>query len=352
METLWFVIVAVMVTAYVLLDGFDLGAGIVQLLLGRTPEERRLIIKTIGPVWDGNEVWLLAAGGTLYFAFPLLYASSFSGFYLPLMMVLWLLMLRGVGIEFRTHLESPIWRHFFDVIFALSSLLLAIFFGAALGNVIRGVPMNGSGYFFEPLWTNFRVQPDAGVLDWYTVMAGVVALLALASHGALYVATKTEAGLNQQARRMAAYAWWGLLVLTPLSLVATVYIRPQMLASYKAQPLGYLIPVVVFGSLVLMALFRARGDDRKAFISSCAYIAGMLVGAAFGIYPYVLPASTDPSYSLTIYNTAAGQHGLRVGLVWWIPGMALTLGYFRYLYRQFRGKVRLEAGQEAGHQGY
>jgi len=149
METLWFIIVAVMLTVYVLLDGFDLGAGIVQLLLGRTSEERRLIIKTIGPVWDGNEVWLLAAGGTLFFAFPLLYASSFSGFYLPLIMVLWLLMLRGVGIEFRAHLESPLWRYFFDVIFSLSSLLLAIFFGAALGNVIRGVPMNGSGYFLS-----------------------------------------------------------------------------------------------------------------------------------------------------------------------------------------------------------
>jgi len=352
METLWFIIVAVMVTAYVLLDGFDIGAGIVQLLLGRTPDERRLIIKTIGPLWDGNEVWLLAAGGTLYFAFPLLYASSFSGFYLPLIMVLWLLMLRGVGIEFRTHLESPLWRHFFDVIFSISSLLLAIFFGAALGNVIRGVPMNGSGYFFEPLWTNFRVQPQAGILDWYTVMAGVVALVALASHGALYVATKTEGTLNQHARQMAGYAWWGLLLLTPLSLILTVYVRPHMLANYKEAPIGYLIPLLVFGSLALMAVFRARGEDRKAFTSSCAYIAGMLVGAAFGIYPYVLPASTDPSYSLTIYNTAAAEHGLRVGLIWWIPGMALALGYFQYLYRQFRGKVRLEPDSEVGHGGY
>ncbi len=352
METLWFVIVAVMLTAYVVLDGFDLGAGIVQLLVGRTAEERRLIIKTIGPVWDGNEVWLLAAGGTLYFAFPLLYASSFSGFYLPLIMVLWLLMLRGIGIEFRAHLESPVWRHFCDVIFSMSSLLLAIFFGAALGNVIRGAPLNAQGYFFEPLWTNFRVQPDAGILDWYTVIAGLVALFALASHGALYIATKTEGGLNQRARQMAAYAWWGLLVLTPVSLVATVYVRPHMLANYKAQPLGYLIPVIVFGSLALMARFRARGEDRMAFLTSCTYITGMLVGAAFGIYPYVLPASTDPKFSLTIYNTAAGQHGLRVGLVWWLLGMVLVLGYFRYLYRQFRGKVTLEPDGDSGHGGY
>src|SRR5690349_3220263 len=141
MPTVWFIIVAVMITAYVVLDGFDLGAGAIYLLVAKTPQERRAVLRSIGPVWDGNEVWLLAAGGTLYFAFPLLYASSFSGFYLPLMMVLWLLMLRAIGIEFRAHLENPVWRGFFDVIFSVSSILLAIFFGAALGNVVRGVPL-------------------------------------------------------------------------------------------------------------------------------------------------------------------------------------------------------------------
>ena len=150
METLWFMIVAVMVAAYVVLDGFDIGAGAIYLGAGKTTEERRKILRAIGPVWDGNEVWLLAAGGTLYFAFPLLYASSFSGFYLPLMMVLWLLMLRGIGIELRAHMENPVWVGFFDLIFCVSSVLLAIFFGAALGNVVRGVPLGADGYFFEP----------------------------------------------------------------------------------------------------------------------------------------------------------------------------------------------------------
>src|SRR6201993_1268601 len=157
METLWFIIVAVMVAAYVVLDGFDLGAGVIYLTAARTANERRAILRAIGPVWDGNEVWLLAAGGTLYFAFPLLYASAFSGFYLPLMLVLWLLILRAVGIEFRAHVENPVWQSFFDFVFWISSTLLAIFFGAALGNVIRGVPLAPDGYFFEPLWTNFRV---------------------------------------------------------------------------------------------------------------------------------------------------------------------------------------------------
>src|SRR5512136_37080 len=145
METLWFILVALIVIAYVVLDGFDLGAGIINLLVARNHQERRLILRAIGPVWDGNEVWLIAAGGALYFAFPLLYASSFSGFYLPMMIVLWLLMLRAIGIEFRKHVDSPLWRSFFDVTFSLSSLLLAVFFGAALGNVIRGVPLGADG---------------------------------------------------------------------------------------------------------------------------------------------------------------------------------------------------------------
>src|SRR6185369_1651779 len=196
MSTIWFMIVAVMVAIYVLLDGFDLGAGAVHLLVAKTDEERRTVIRAIGPVWDGNEVWLLAAGGTLYFAFPLLYASSFSGFYLPLMMVLWLLMLRGVGIELRSHVNDPLWWSFFDFVFSVASLLLAIFFGAAIGNVVRGVPLDANGYFFEPLWTNFRVGTHTGILDWYTVITGVLALVTLTVHGSHYLALKTEGALN------------------------------------------------------------------------------------------------------------------------------------------------------------
>src|ERR1051325_8605130 len=153
---IWFWLVAVMITGYVVLDGFDLGAGVLHLFIAKTDQERQTVIRTIGPVWDGNEVWLLAGGGTLYFAFPLLYASGFSGFYLPLMIVLWLLILRGIGIELRMHLAGTVWRGFFDGCFALSSILLAVFYGAALGNVIRGVPLNQERYFFLPLWTNWR----------------------------------------------------------------------------------------------------------------------------------------------------------------------------------------------------
>jgi cytochrome bd ubiquinol oxidase subunit II len=349
MATLWFMIVAVMVAAYVVLDGFDLGAGVIYLSAAKTPEERRCIMRAIGPVWDGNEVWLLAAGGTLYFAFPLLYASSFSGFYLPLMMVLWLLMLRGIGIELRAHMQNPVWLGFFDVVFCVSSVLLTIFFGAALGNVVRGVPLGADHYFFEPLWTNFRVNQgnagtNNGILDWYTVLTGVIALVTLTAHGSLYVAVKTEGDLNRRARTVARWVWPLQLLLTVLGLVATVSIRPGVLDNYKHHAIGFLIPVLVFGSLAVMMHGMLKRADKMAFVASALYIVGMLVGAAFALYPVVLPSSSDPALNLTIYNTAAGEHGLTVGLTWWIPGIILALGYFTLLFRMFKGKVRLEGG--------
>jgi len=344
METLWFIIVAIMIAAYVVLDGFDLGAGIIYLIVGKTGDERRRVLRSIGPVWDGNEVWLLAAGGTLYFVYPQLYASAFSGFYLPLMIVLWLLMLRGIGIELRAHMNNPVWQGFFDVIFSVSSALLAIFFGAALGNVIRGVPLGADGYFFEALWTNFRLGPHPGILDWYTVMAGVVALITLTEHGALYVTLKTDGEVSQRARRIATAVWPLQMALTLISLVATWFVRPAIKENYLAYPVGFLIPVVVFGSLVLMLAGTRKGKELAAFLASCIYITGMLVGAVFALYPVVLPASTDPAYNLTIHNAAAAHHGLTVGLMWWTLGMILSVGYFVYIYRMFRGKVQLEGG--------
>jgi len=174
-----------MIAMYVVLDGFDLGAGAVHLFVARTDGERRAVLRSIGPIWDGNEVWLLAGGGTLYFAFPALYASSFSGFYLPLMVVLWLLILRGIAIEFREHVQSLVWQPLWDAVFSLASALLGIFFGAALGNVVRGVPLDRAGTFFLPLWTDFSVGKDAGggILDWYTVLVAIAALATLVVHG-------------------------------------------------------------------------------------------------------------------------------------------------------------------------
>jgi cytochrome bd ubiquinol oxidase subunit II len=348
METLWFIIVALMLTTYVLLDGFDLGAGVIYLVVAKTQQERRMILRAIGPVWDGNEVWLLATGGTLYFAFPLLYASAFSGFYLPLMMVLWLLMLRAIGIEFRTHINNPVWEAFFDVVFFASSALLAIFFGAALGNVIRGVPLGADGYFFEPLWTNFRVSGHPGILDWYTIMAGVIALVTLTVHGALYIAIKTEGDLSLRARGTAIMLWPVQFFLTCISFLATYFIRPRLLHNYGEYPVSILIPILVLSSLALIIWTAPSGKEKLAFTGSCLYIVTMLVGAVFAVYPEVLPASMDSMYSLTIYNTAAAHHGLMVGVVWWSVSAVIAIGYFVFVYRMFKGKVQLEG---SGH-GY
>ncbi|MBZ5581760.1 MAG: cytochrome d ubiquinol oxidase subunit II [Acidobacteriia bacterium] len=339
MLTTWFLLVAVMIAAYVVFDGFDLGIGVLHLFLARTEEERRLLIRTIGPVWDGNEVWLLAGGGTLYFAFPLLYASGFSGFYLPLMIVLWLLILRGIGVELRMHLDSPVWRGLFGGAFGISSLLLTVFFGAALGNVIRGVPLQRDGYFFLPLWTDWNVGPQPGILDWYTVIAGVVAVVALALHGANYAALKTSGELNVRARRAAAFLWPVLALVTLVSLAATLAIRPDLLDNYRRMPALFAIPALVAASLFTMRSMGRSGNERGAFLSSCAYLVLMLVGAAAAVYPNLLLSTTDPALNITIYNAHSGEHALAVGLIWWSFGMAIAVGYFVFVYRMFKGKI-------------
>ena len=338
MGTVWFWIVAVMITVYVLLDGFDLGAGAIHLLAAKTDEERRQILASIGPVWDGNEVWLLAAGGTLYFAFPALYASGFSGFYLPLMIVLWLLILRGTSIEFRNHIRSHVWAPFWDFTFWASSLLLAVFYGAALGNVVRGVPLDASGYFFEPLWTDFRLTEQTGILDWYTVLVGLLALAALMMHGGLWVRLKTTGDVGDRAERLASWAWWAVLALTVVVTAVTFGVQPQVGANLKTWPLGLLFPLLAAGGLALIRYFLARRDEKKTFLASATYLTGMLTSVVFGVYPMVLPGR-NPAYSLTVNGAKAGAYGLKIGLIWWVIGILLATGYFVFVYRSFAGKV-------------
>src|ERR687893_325538 len=207
--------VSLMIAVYVLLDGFDLGAGAIHLVAAKNDRERRTILRAIGPVWDGNEVWIIAAGGTLFFAFPLLYAAGFSGFYLPLIIVLWLLVVRGLSIELRAHIDDPMWASFWDGMFFLGSSLLIIFFGAALGNVVRGVPLNEDGYFFQPLWTDFSpFSQTPGILDWYTVLIGLLALTTLIAHGSNFVALKTENELNARSRKIARLFAFATIALT------------------------------------------------------------------------------------------------------------------------------------------
>ena len=343
METFWFCMLALMLAGYVVFDGFDLGAGAIHLVAARTLDERKLIIRSIGPVWDGNEVWLLAAGGTLFFSFPTLYASSFSGFYLPLMIVLWLLILRGIAIEFRNHVDSPAWTPFWDVVFSAASLLLIVVYGAALGNVVRGVPLDAEGRFFEPLWTDLRVGANAGILDWYTITVGLAALAALVLHGSLWVYMKTEGRLQLRAGAIARYAWVAVGLLTALITTFTLRVQPQVRANLAEHWWGWAFPTVAVAGWVGARWFLRGASATRAFLSSCAYLVGMLTSVAFGVFPYVLPAITDPAHGLTVYNAAAAPYGLSVGLVWWLPGMLLVALYFTYTYRQFAGKVTLES---------
>jgi cytochrome d ubiquinol oxidase subunit II len=339
METVWFSLVAAMIALYVVLDGFDLGAGVIHLFVARNEAERCAVLASIGPVWDGNEVWLIAGGGTLYFAFPALYASSFSGFYLPLMMVLWLLILRGIAIEFRNHLRSLVWQPLWDVVFAAASGLLAIFFGAALGNVVRGVPLDGSGEFFLPLWTDFAAGRNAGILDWYTLLIAVAALLALTVHGALWVALKTAGDVHQRARLVAARVWWALAAAVAAITLASFQVQPHLKTSFAERPWGYVFPVLALVGLVGARMLGGSREGLDAFLCSCLFLLGMLTSVAFGLYPLVLPSTGDPALSLTVANAAAAPYGLRIGLYWFIPGLLLTASYFVYTYRSFAGKV-------------
>jgi cytochrome d ubiquinol oxidase subunit II len=339
METLWFCLVALSLTAYVVLDGYDLGAGMLHLFIAKTDAERATVIRSIGPVWDGNEVWLLASGGTIFAVFPLLYATAFSGFYLPLMMVLWLLVGRALGIEFRHQSESPMWTAAWDVVFSLASAALALFFGVALGNVARGVPLGADGSFFEPLWTNFSPSRATGILDPYTLLAGATASAALAQHGALWVAYRTEGDLRERSRRAARIAGWAALGLTALLTLWTRGLQPQLRERFAAHPWGYLFPLIAIAGLVVAQYFRKRGKDLVAFAGSSAYIAGMMLSVAFSLYPYVLPSSLDPARGLTVSSAAADRSSLGIALAWWLPGMALAVGYTVFIHRKFAGKV-------------
>jgi cytochrome bd ubiquinol oxidase subunit II len=339
MGFVWFWLVAIMIVGYVVLDGFDLGGGVLHLFLTRNEQERRAALRSIGPVWDGNEVWLLAGGGTLYFAFPLLYASAFSGFYLPLMIVLWLLILRGVSLELRNHIEVGVWGDLLDKLFGIASALLAIFYGAALANVIRGVPLNESGYFFLPLWTNWQPGLWPGILDWYTVIGGLVALVALTLHGALWLTVKVSGDLDQRARRVVSPLWIALLLLTIISLIATLSVRPQTLNNYYRYPVTFIVPVGVILSLAAIWFWNRRSQALKAFLASCVYLFLMLAGACWGLYPTLLPSTGNSGLDITIGNSLSGAHTLAVGLAWWTIGMILAAGYIVFVYSRFKGKA-------------
>jgi cytochrome d ubiquinol oxidase subunit II len=342
MEALWFAIVAGMLAVYVVLDGFDFGAGFLHLIVARNDAERRTVFAAIGPVWDGNEVWLVAGGGALFMAFPAAYAVGFSGFYLPLMLLLWVLILRGLSIELRGHVSDPLWAAFWDATFAVGSTLIAIVLGAALGNVLRGVPLDATGTFHMPLFDTFWPSTHPGVLDAYTVLVGVFTLLALAGHGGLYLAMKSEGPLHDRSLRASRVAWIVAGVLFPLVTWATIRVSPELPGMAAQRPLVWILAALVAASAATLAVGLVRGRTELGFIGSSGTLFTLLGTAAAARWPVLLRSSLSPSLSLDAFQAATTQHGLRVALTWSLIGLPLACGYFVFLARLFRGKARLE----------
>lgn len=331
MVTLWFVLTCAIFAAYVALDGYDLGAGIVSPWVAKTDEEKHDVLHTILPFWDGNEVYLVTGGATLYLAFPRLFPTFVAGFYLPVMIVLWLLALRAIAIEMRHKLSLPLWNELWDGGFFFASALLVLMFGAAIGNVVRGVTADANGEFFAPLWTNFDVGREVGILDWYTILVGVTAVVLIARHGALRLVVRAEnENVVTRARDVAARLLPPAAILPAVATFATLRIQPNVLAGLTARPWS-----AVIGALPIVAtVFTARGNDENRFRASSVVLVGLFACACLGVYPYGLLAR-DPAFSVLAKDAAAGAYGLEAGLAWWLPGMALVVAYSTYAHRRF-----------------
>jgi len=337
MAAVWFWLLASALAIYAVLDGFDFGVGILHWFVGRAAAERETVLRSIGPVWDGNEVWLIAAGGTSFAAFPVLYSTVFSGFYLPLTLVLWLLLLRALGIELRHQGRDRLWHDLWDAVFGIASALLALFLGAALGNLVRGLPLDEAGEFFEPLWTDFRVGEHTGILDWYTLLVGVTAAFALAHHGALWLNLRLSGELAARARRYAARLW---LITVPLAIVTTVesaLVQPRLVTNLTRCPQGALLPLAAALGLASARWFL-NGAPKRAFVGSALFIAGLVLSAAYAIFPYAL-AARIPERAMTLSQAAAQPETLRGMLLWWVPGMALAASYSFFIYSRLPGSI-------------
>jgi cytochrome d ubiquinol oxidase subunit II len=335
MTELWFCLLVFMLAGYVVLGGTDLGVGMLYLLVTRNEQERAEAIRSIRPLWKPNEVWLVAAGGTMFLAFPTALAASFSGFYLALTIVVWLLAFRGLGLELRYHASDSLWRQFWDVALALSSFLLALFLGTALGNVVRGVPLNEQGVFFEPLWTDFRVGQQTGIVDWYTLLAGITAVTALAHHGALWLYAHSAGPVRERANRLAALLGPTMIVLLVGLDLASFGARLEFRDALRARPWGVFFPALTLGGLLATLVLRPRAKAALAYVASCVALFAALATVAVGVFPNILPAR-DPNHALSIYDATVSSDGLAAALWWWIPGILLAIGYFAFIHAQLR----------------
>jgi len=239
-----------------------------------------------------------------------------------------------------------LWKSFWDAVLTFGSTVIAVVLGAALGNLVRGVPLNADGYFFVPLWTNFRIGLNPGILDWYTIFIGLFSLILLAVHGANYIAMKTEGELHTRSRNISKKLIWILIGFGIITPFLTSIAQPEMMRNFNNNPIGYILPVFAYASLFAMIYFRLKSNDMSSFLSSSAFIAGLFLTAVFTIFPNILIATTEPSNSLTVYNSAASPYGLKVGLVWFVIGISLATAYTIYMYRSFWGKVKISVDKE------
>ncbi len=342
MLEVWYVIAVFMLVAYVVLDGFDFGAGALHLVVAREDAERRALLAAVGPFWDGNEVWLLAAGGTLFVAFPRVLAAGVSGFYFAIFMVLWCVILRGVAIEFRGHVRDPLWATSWDFLFWVPSTLLPVFFGAALGNLLRGLPLDAEGWFSLPLFTDFSATGVLGILDWYTVLVGVFALVALAAHGAAFLAWKTEAALQRRSLALGRALYLGVALLWPILTVATQRVNADFLPALGRRPIAWLFTLVAGAGLAVALGAPSRGRHLAAFLGSGAFLSGLSAATAAVVFPVMLRSVTPGVASITAYDAGGDPRGLAIGLRWFLVGFPLVIVYFATVFRLHRGKVRIE----------
>ena len=330
---IWFVLLAVLLTGYAILDGFDLGVGILHPFVAKNDEERRIVMNSIGPLWDGNEVWLVTFGGALFAAFPEAYATVFSGFYLPLMLLLCALILRAVSLEFRSKVHSPGWRTVWDILFFVGSSLATLLFGIAVGNMMLGVPLDEHHEYIGGFFN---------LLNPYSIATGLMAVSAFAMHGSIYLYLKTEGDFQ---RRLKTVMWRTYAVFAVFYLVMTTWTAiavPRALATLNDMPILWIVPVLNFLAALNIPRAIYKGIEGHAFLSSSCMIAAFVFLYITALFPFLVPANNIPSNSLTIVNAASSELTLRIMLYIALLGMPCVLAYSGVIYWTFRGKVKLD----------
>jgi cytochrome bd ubiquinol oxidase subunit II len=333
LNIIWYCLIFSLFAGYAVLDGFDLGVGALHLFAGRTDNERRLVLNSIGPVWDGNEVWLVVAGGALFAAFPYVYATVFSGFYLALMVLLLALVFRAVAIEFRSKRPQRWWRQTWDVAFSAASFLVAFLLGTALGNIISGIPLDADGNYAGSFFQ---------LLNPYAILAGVATVALFMMHGSIYLVLRTEGDLRERARHLANRCMIFFVFMYVLVTMATLLYVPRMGTHMKDRP--WLLAAPLLTLLAIANVPRQMTNKHQygyAFISSCAAIIGLIALVAIGMFPDLVPSSSTAHSSLTLYNASSTSGTLKIMLIVALVGMPLVSSYTVAVYWLFRGKVRL-----------